>query len=150
MPSDALQVEFIPAGPGGEIEARYDEGLGMVLFESRRAQSWPHGTTIDGILTLDLDADHVLAHGEFMWQRERWPRGTATLPTQQNGYFAARLTNLSTATLTTSPDVAALIVGADLIIGVGTTSATERVRLGPNVDALADDGTFAGLVVTNP
>jgi hypothetical protein len=140
----------VRAGPGGEIEARYDEGLGMLLFESRRARSWPHGTTIDGILTLDLDADHVLANGEFMWLRERWPRGSVTLPTPQKGYFAARLSNLSTATLTTPTNVTALLVGADLVIEVGTTVPTERIRLGPNVDALASDGTFVGLVVTNP
>jgi hypothetical protein len=150
VPSDPLQVEFIPAGPGGEIEAHYDEGLDMLLFESRRAGSWPHGTTIDGILTLDLNADHVLAHGEFMWQRQRWPRGKATLPTPQKGYFAARLEGLSTDTLTTPPEVSALLVGADLIIEVGTANATRRVSLGPNVDALASDQTLAGLVITNP
>ncbi|HEY3462093.1 MAG TPA: hypothetical protein VGK62_01395 [Gaiellaceae bacterium] len=149
MPSDPLQVEFIPAGPGSEIEARYSGGLGMLLFESQRAGDWPHGGTIDGILTLDLDADHVLVNADFMWPRPRWPRGKAmaTLPTAQNGYFAARLSNLSSATLTTSPNVTPLLVGADLIIAWDTARPTQRVRLGPNVDALASNGRFVGLVI---
>jgi len=149
MPNDPLQVEFIRAAPGGEIEAHYDKGLAMLLLESRRARNWPHGTTIDGILTLDLDADRVLAHGEFMWPRERWPRGSAAVPSPQKGYYAARLGDLSTATLPAGTKVTPVLVGTDLIIEVGSAHPTERVPLGPNVDALAADGTFVGLVVAN-
>jgi hypothetical protein len=139
----------MPAGPGSEIEAHYDDGLGMLLFESQGTHDWPFGTTFDGILTLDLDADHVLAHGEFGWVRERWPRGEATLLTPEKGCFTARLRDLSTDALKTNLRVTPML-GDDLVIEIGTARPTRRVRLGPNVDALASDSTFAGLVVTNP
>ena len=151
MPSDpALHVEFIPIGPGDEIEAHYDGGLRMLLFEGRRTHDWPFGTTFDGCLTLDLDSDHVLVHGELGWRRQRWRRGDATLLTPERGRFAARLPNLSSDALQTNPEVTALRVGDDLVVGVGAERPTRRVQLGPNVDALAADSTFAGFVVTNP
>jgi hypothetical protein len=148
--NDPLHVEFIPAGPGGEIEAHYDEGLDILLFESRRARSWPYRTTIDGILTLDLDADRVLAHVEFGWVRRRWRRADVVLPTPEKGRFAARLVGLTTANLTHPPRVEALLVGELLIIRLSGGEPTHRFPLGRNVEALAVDGNFAGLVDTNP
>ena len=145
MPTDPLQVEFIPAAPGGEIKGRYHNGLKMVLVESRRPRDWPHGATLDGLLTLDLDADHVLANAELLWPRPRWKRGEARLPAPRDGCFAARMAALSTDSLLESPEVTATLCGADLVIQVGMTSPTQRVPLGPNVHALSYESIFGSL-----
>ncbi len=80
MEVDPLAAEFVPAIPGSELCARYDDQIEELLLESPPARSWPFGTTLDGVLTLDLDADRILAHGEFMWPRTRWKRGSVELP----------------------------------------------------------------------
>jgi len=146
--SDPLAVEFVPAIPGGEIEAHYDEGLGALLFESRRARTWPYGTTLDGILTLDLDADHVLAHGEFGWVRERWSRAELKLPRREQGRFAARLPSLTTSSIVNPPQLTAVMAGRQLVIRFSGPEPAQRFSLGANIEALACGGKLVGFAVS--
>jgi hypothetical protein len=69
---DALTVELLPQRSAEGFAARYD-ACGLLTLETRNTHHWPHGATLDGFLTLDLDEEHVLVHVELAWPRERWP-----------------------------------------------------------------------------
>src|SRR4051794_37620883 len=150
MTLDPLVAEFVPVVPGGELRARYDEQIEELLIESHRARSWSFGTTLDGVLTLDLDAERVLAHAEFMWSRTRWKRGSVELPRPRPSKFALRLPHLSTEALRSSLEVSTFLDGRTLVILLGSGSTHELVPLGDNVAALVRATTLAGFTIRDP
>lgn len=148
MAVDPLATEFLDAGPGGAIEARYDLQLEVMLFESARAHSWPFGTTLDGVLTLDLDTDRILAHAELMWPRSRWKRKRCSLPPAEPSKFVMRLPNLSTDTLVSPPEVSPMLDGTTLVLAIGSGTGDRLISLGDTVGALVSGRSLVGFVVT--
>ena len=81
---------------GFALEARCDSESDVMVLESDSPANWPHGTTVDGLLTHDLDEDRIVVHAELMWPRARWPDGTVELADRRSSPATLRLPNLST------------------------------------------------------
>jgi hypothetical protein len=154
---DALSVLRIPLQDTRRgFVPRFDlDDLGLVL-ESAREMNWPHGATIDGIITLDLDEDRTLANVELMWPRRRWPRGEEAVPAKSPGLFALRLPALSTDTLSDSLGIDVAQSNTTLLIKIvdrsleGYWDAEETLSVGDDVSALVKDEALVGFVITLP
>jgi hypothetical protein len=142
----ALTAELEPAEPRDEFSARYSAGSGMLLLESGHPHDWPIGATIDGLLTLDLTSERVLASVELAWPRERWRESQAVLPLRSPATHRIRMPKLSSAGVDGAPEVTAVLLGRSLVVQLEAVPATRRVPLGPSVDALIAGESLVGFV----
>ena len=150
---DPFSVELLQPRPDLDLSPRYDEGLDILLFESQAPRNWPHGGTVDGVFTLDLDPDRRLVHAEFIWPRHRWPDEPVPdglRKPQYHGRHTLRLPHFSSAS---GGDVATVRVFQSLqetAISLNGTRADSRVTLGPGLEALLFSETLVGFVIPWP
>lgn len=144
-----LLAEVVRLRFDANLRPRYDKDLDMLFLESAYVGAWPHGGTIDGILTLDLDPDRVLVHAEFGWARHRWPEGSAesALPDKLSR-GSIRLPNFASASIDASYRVHASYVRGSLWIRIDARAPDEVVDLGDGVAALLGASDLTGLLVT--
>jgi hypothetical protein len=145
---DALLIEVVTAQRLLALEARYDSESDLLVIESASPANWPHGTTIDGLLTLDLNEDRTLVHAELTWPRARWTKGPVELPNRPSSRSTLRLTNLSTDALTENPEVSATTDGTVALIQFGPLDQARLVPLGATVDALCAGDHLVGFAAT--
>lgn len=143
----ALRVEVEPAQPEDEFSARYATGSGLLLLDSRHPRRWPYGATIDGLLTLDLTEDRVLASAELVWPRERWPLGEAKVPKREKQRRRLRFPDLSTEMLGDTPPLGVSFGSSLVVLQLEGTTATRRVPLGKYVDCLLQNDAAVGFVI---
>jgi hypothetical protein len=142
----ALTAQLEPAEPRDEFTARYSAGSGMLLLESRHPHDWPIGATIDGLLTLDLTNERVLASVELAWPRDRWRQKEAVLPLRVPAMHRIRMPRLSSTGVDDAPEITAELSGTSLVVQIEAVVATKRVSLGPDVDALIAGESLIGFV----
>ena len=144
---DALAVDVLPGRPEYALEPRYDDESRVLVLESERPAHWPHGTTIDGLFTIDLDEDRVWVHGELIAPRDRWPHAPILLPGPRLTDAVLKLPTLSTDTLGVSPVISLATDGNVLVVQFGALDGAVRQPIGPSVDALCAHDVLVGLAI---
>jgi hypothetical protein len=139
----AFRVELIEGASADEFQVRYDNSSCCLIMERSQLRSWPHGATVDGVLTLDLDADRVLSHVELSWPRGRWPKGRPTVPEGELRGVGLRLPDLSSRDVPMSCTVSVLASDEALVVTFGDAPAI-RVRLGDGIHALVSSEILVG------
>ena len=143
---DALRVDVLPHRPSDRFAARYDDESDLLLLETG-ISPWPHGTTLDGVLTLDLDDSRVLVHVELTWPKAHWPTGDVELPHPDRTPRSLRLPSLSTQSLTRNPEVSILRSERILVIKWEEVSAGTRFPISAGITACVGDGRLTGFAV---
>lgn len=144
---DALAVEVLPGRPGYDLRPRYDDGSQLLVLESDRPAHWPYGTTVDGLLTLDLDEERTWVHGELIAPQDRWTRAPVVLPDRRLPDAVLRLPNLSTDTLGMGPRVSLATDGNVLLVQFGAVDHAALRPIGTAVDALCAHDRLVGLAI---
>jgi hypothetical protein len=139
-----LAVEIRSRGPTDRFTARYDEAAEVLLLESSKPRNWPYGATVDGLLTLDLAPDRLLAQVELTWPRPRWRTGSWDVRERPQVVGALHFPHLSSARLSEAPDVDAVASADRLTIVLGDWDAAQFVSLGQGIDAGIAGGVLVG------
>lgn len=149
MITNATGVELLPAHPDLWLSPCYDEALGILFLTSRAPHHWPHGGTVDGVLTLDLTNDRCLAHVELTWPRDRWSCRESVLPkgAKPEGSHAIRLPRFSSRAVDDSYRVQVFRNASEVIITMRSTEPDRRVSIGEHIDALLTGSELLGFLV---
>jgi len=150
MNPDPFSVELLQPRPDLDLSPRYDERLDILLFESQAPSNWPHGGSVDGVFTLDLDPDRRLVHAELIWPRHRWPDEPVPVglrTPQSQGRHALRMPHFSSASVRDAATVRLFQSLQDTAISLNGTRADSRVTLGLGVEALLLRETLVGFAI---
>src|ERR1051325_8851621 len=83
---NGIPVIVTAATEAGRLYPRYENGVGILIFESRPPRPWPHGVNIDGTVILDFDEDRILAGVELVASMRTWKgKGATAQPPGQPG-----------------------------------------------------------------
>lgn len=71
---EGFPVTLRPPTERGRLYPRYLNSINTLVFESTVERRAPYGFTIDATLTLDIDAERLLAYVELMLPPKHWKK----------------------------------------------------------------------------